>query len=60
MYIRPLYLDAFGYRRSLANGQPPPAVVRRFSDPDNTRLTADVTRAAVRRHQRSAGDGTRP
>lgn len=53
MYIRPLYLDAFGYRRSVANGHIPRSDVRRFSDPDNTRATADVVRAAVRRHQRA-------
>ena len=51
MYIRPLYLDAFGYRRTLASGQAPPAAVRTFSDPDNTRATADATRDAVRRHR---------
>ena len=49
MYIRPLYLDAFGYRRSLANGHTPGPDVRRFSDPANTRATAEATRAAVRR-----------
>ncbi len=59
MYIRPLYLDAFGYRRSLANGHTPEADVRRFSNPDNTRATAEATRAAVRRQQRSAGRGAR-
>lgn len=59
MYIRPLYLDAFGYRRSLANGRPPAADVRQFSDPDNTRTTAEATRAAVRRQPRPAGRGAR-
>ena len=50
MYIRPLYLDAFGYRRSLNNGHTP-GEMRRFSDPENTRITADATRDAVRRVQ---------
>jgi Ser/Thr protein kinase RdoA (MazF antagonist) len=57
MYIRPLYLDAFDYRRNLANGRAPGENVRRFSDPENTRITAEVTRAAVRRQQRTAGRG---
>lgn len=55
MYIRPLYLDCFGYRRSLANGQVPGADVRKFSNPDNTRTTAEATRAAVTRHARRPG-----
>ena len=55
MYIRPLYLDAFGYRRSVANGQTPGADVRQFSNRENIRATADATRAAVRRQLRSAG-----
>jgi Ser/Thr protein kinase RdoA (MazF antagonist) len=55
MYIRPLYLDAFDYRRSVANGHAPGAKMRQFSNPDNIRTTADATRAAVRRQPRSAG-----
>lgn len=55
MYIRPLYLDAFGYRRSLASGQPLSGPIRRFSDPENTRSTAQAVRAAVRRLARPAG-----
>ena len=51
MYIRPLYLDCFDYRRSVANGQAPGPEVRRFSDPDNTRATATATRAAIRRRR---------
>jgi Ser/Thr protein kinase RdoA (MazF antagonist) len=51
MYIRPLYLDAFGYRRSLANDHTP-GDLRRFSDPDNTRITAEATREAVLRVNR--------
>jgi Ser/Thr protein kinase RdoA (MazF antagonist) len=51
MYIRPLYLDSFGYRRSLANGHVPGPDVRSFSDPDNTRATAAATRAALRRRR---------
>ena len=59
MYVRPLYLDAFGYRRSLANGQTPGTDdVRRFSDPDNTRATAEAARAALRQ-VRSSGRGGR-
>ena len=53
MYIRPLCLDAFGYRRRLASGQSPGADVRQFSDPDNTRATAGATRAAVLRRRSS-------
>lgn len=49
MYIRPLYLDSFGYRRHLANGHAPGPDVRQFSNPENTRSTADATRAALRR-----------
>lgn len=49
MYIRPLYLDSFDYRRRVANGQPPRPDVRRFSNPDNTRATADATKVALRR-----------
>lgn len=47
MYIRPLYLDSFGYRRAVAGGHVPDAVFG-FSDPENTRATADATRAAFR------------
>ena len=54
MYIRPLYLDAFVYRRSVANGHTPGADVRQFSNRENIRATADATRAAVRRQPRSA------
>jgi Ser/Thr protein kinase RdoA (MazF antagonist) len=57
MYIRPLYLDAFGYRRTVAAGHAPGPDVRRFSDPGNTRVTADATRAAVLRQPRSAERG---
>lgn len=57
MYIRPLYLDCFGYRRSLANGQMPGPNLRKFSDPDNTRTTAEATRAAVARHRRRSSRG---
>src|SRR4051794_9234710 len=51
MYIRPLYLDAFGYRRTVANGQVPGPDVRGFSNPDNTRAPATATRAAVHRRR---------
>jgi Ser/Thr protein kinase RdoA (MazF antagonist) len=60
MYIRTLYLDAFGYRRSLANGHVPEGELRRFSDPGNTRVTADSARAAIRRQPRPTPDGARP
>lgn len=51
MYIRPLFLDSFGYRRSLAGGHVPGPDVRRLSDPDNTRATAAATLAAIRRRR---------
>ena len=54
MYIRPLYLDAFAYRRSVAGGHPPKGELRKMSAVDNTRATADATRAAVRRQPRPA------
>ena len=54
MYIRPLYLDAFGYRRSVANGHTPGRKVRQFSDPENIRATTEATRAAVRSQPRPA------
>jgi len=59
MYIRPLYLDAFGCRRSLANGGAAGTVLRQFSDPDNTHITAEAVRAAVRHLPRPAGRGAR-
>jgi Ser/Thr protein kinase RdoA (MazF antagonist) len=59
MYIRPLYLDAFGYRRALANGDAVGSDIRRFSNRENTRATAEATAAAVRRQPRSAGRGAR-
>jgi len=49
MYIRPLYLDAFGYRRTIASGHAPGPDVRAFSNPDNVRATAAGTRAAILR-----------
>jgi Ser/Thr protein kinase RdoA (MazF antagonist) len=50
MYVRPLYLDAFGYRRTIAaGGHTPGPDIRRMSDPANTRATAAATVAAVRR-----------
>lgn len=48
MYVRPLYLDAFGYRRSVADGHSPAPDIRGFSRPESIRKTAAVTRAAVR------------
>jgi Ser/Thr protein kinase RdoA (MazF antagonist) len=59
MYVRPLYLDAFGYRRSLASGHDPGIDLRRFSDPDNTRATAAATRAAVERHRGATSRGAK-
>jgi Ser/Thr protein kinase RdoA (MazF antagonist) len=54
MYIRPLYLDAFAYHRSVASGHPPEGELRRMSAVDNTRATVEATRAAVRRQPRPA------
>jgi Ser/Thr protein kinase RdoA (MazF antagonist) len=51
MYIRPLYLDAFGYRRTLASGHQPGPDVLQFSNPDNICATAAATRAALRRER---------
>src|SRR3954462_5931810 len=48
MFIRPLYLDAFEFWRSVENGGLPGKTFR-FSDPDNTEATAAATRAAFRR-----------
>jgi Ser/Thr protein kinase RdoA (MazF antagonist) len=60
MYIRPLFLDAFDYRRSVANGHTSGSDVRRFSNPETIRATAEATRAAVRRQLHTAGSGRRP
>ena len=51
MYVRPLYLDSFGYRRSVANGHAPGPDVRPFSNPDNTRATAAAIKAALHRRR---------
>src|SRR5262249_51370366 len=53
MYIRPLYLDAFDYRRCVAHCHTPVDDVRQFSNREKIRATADATRAAVRRQPRS-------
>lgn len=57
MYIRPLYLDAFGYRRGLAHGRAGGPPVRQFSDPDNIRATAAAARAAIGRLGGPTGRG---
>ena len=59
MYIRPLFLDAFGYRRSVASGHTL-AEVRRFSKPENIRATAAATRAAIRDQRRPRTEGMTP
>jgi aminoglycoside phosphotransferase (APT) family kinase protein len=49
MYIRPLYLGCFSYRRDLINGCAPGQEVWGFADPENTGAIAAATRAAYRR-----------
>ncbi|GLQ54074.1 phosphotransferase enzyme family protein [Devosia nitrariae] len=48
MYIRPLYLACFSYRRDLVNGRWPEEVWG-FADPEYIGATAAATRAAYRR-----------
>jgi hypothetical protein len=60
MCIRPLFLDAFDYPRSVANGHMSGPDVRRFSNPETIRATAEATRAAVRRQLHTPGSGRRP
>jgi len=49
MYIRPLYLGCFSYRRDLVNGRPPSQEVWGFVNPKHIAAIADATRAAYRR-----------
>lgn len=51
MYIRPLYLTCFDYRRSVANGHQPSGSEGwwNFIDPEHIRATAAATRTAFRR-----------
>ena len=47
MYIRPLYLGCFSYRRDLVNGRPPKEVWG-FVNPEHIGAIAAATRAACR------------
>jgi hypothetical protein len=47
MYIRPLYLGCFSYRRDLVNGRPPKEVWG-FVIPEHIGAIAAATRAACR------------
>lgn len=49
MYIRPLYLGCFSYRRDLVNGRPPGREVWGFVNPEHIGAIAAATRAAYRR-----------
>jgi aminoglycoside phosphotransferase (APT) family kinase protein len=49
MYIRPLYLGCFSYRRDLVNGRPPSQEVWGFVNPKHIGAIAASTRAAWRR-----------
>jgi aminoglycoside phosphotransferase (APT) family kinase protein len=49
MYIRPLYLGCFSYRRDLVNGRPPSQEVWGFVNPKHIGAIAAATRAACRR-----------
>ena len=49
MYIRPLYLGCFSYRRDLVNGRPPSREVWGFVNPTHIGAIAAATRAACRR-----------
>jgi aminoglycoside phosphotransferase (APT) family kinase protein len=49
MYIRPLYLGCFSYRRDLINGRPPGQEVWGFVNPERIGAIAAATRAAYRR-----------
>jgi Ser/Thr protein kinase RdoA (MazF antagonist) len=49
MYIRPLYLGCFSYRRDLVNGRPPSQEVWGFVNPKHIGAIADATRVAYRR-----------
>jgi len=49
MYIRPLYLGCFSYRRDLINGRRPSQEVWGFVNPEHIGAIAAATRAAYRR-----------
>ena len=49
MYIRPLYLGCFSYRRDLMNGHPPSKEVWGFVNPKHIGAIAAATRAAYHR-----------
>jgi aminoglycoside phosphotransferase (APT) family kinase protein len=49
MYIRPLYLGCFSYRRDLINGHRPSQEVWGFVNPEHIGAIAAATRAAYRR-----------
>ena len=49
MYIRPLYLGCFSYRRDLVNGRQPGREVWGFANPKHIGAIAAATRAAYRR-----------
>ena len=49
MYIRPLYLGCFSYRRELVNDRPPGQEVWGFVNPEHIGAIAAATRAAYRR-----------
>ncbi len=49
MFIRPLYLGCFSYRRDLVNGRPPSQEVWGFVNPRHIGAIATTTRAAYRR-----------
>jgi Ser/Thr protein kinase RdoA (MazF antagonist) len=48
MYIRPMYLGCFSYRRDLVNGRPPSKEVWGFVNPKHIGAIAAATRAACR------------
>ena len=49
MYIRPLYLGCFSYRRDLVNGRPAGQEVWGFVNPEHIGAIAAATRALYRR-----------
>jgi len=62
MYVRPLYLACFDWRRALAGGHQPTSDDRWWGDPDPAYLAAAAaaTRTAYHRRQPPAGAGRRP
>jgi hypothetical protein len=49
MYLRPLCLGCFSYRRELVNGRQPSQEVSGFANPEHIGAIAAETRAAYRR-----------